>query len=226
MIEKAPKVVRLTVVRPGAILAFVAALPIAAGISFAAAPRASRDSLWRLAITSQDRARLRNWREAWVLGLEQARAAGEGDTIAREGVLLDPDAGLENPALPDGDYACRTIKLGHKTAGQLAYVAYPAFRCRMAGDRFVKLSGSQRPEGHVWPFDPLRMIFLGAMALGDEPRALDYGRDADRDMLGVVERIGPKRWRLVLPQPTWESQIDVVELVPVAAGASPPAGGA
>ena len=28
-----------------------------------------------------------------------------------------------------------------------------------------------------------------------------YGRDAERDMAGFVERIGDNRWRLVLPYP-------------------------
>ena len=39
-------------------------------------------------------------------------------------------------------------------------------------------------------------------------------QDATRDVAGVVERIGPQRWRLVLPYPRFESLIDVVELVP------------
>jgi hypothetical protein len=44
---------------------------------------------------------------------------------------------------------------------------------------------------------------------------MDYGRDANRDMAGIVQRIGPRRWRLVLPYPHFESLLDVVELVPV-----------
>jgi hypothetical protein len=41
-----------------------------------------------------------------------------------------------------------------------------------------------------------------------------YGRDADRDLAGWVERVGERRWRLILPYPRFESTIDVVELVP------------
>jgi hypothetical protein len=33
-------------------------------------------------------------------------------------------------------------------------------------------------------------------------------------MAGVVERIGERRWRLVLPYPAFESTIDIVELIP------------
>ena len=60
----------------------------------------------------------------------------------------------------------------------------------------------------------MRQVFLGTMALGDELGALQYGLDETRDVAGYVERIGDKRWRLVMPQPHYESQLDVMELVP------------
>jgi hypothetical protein len=50
----------------------------------------------------------------------------------------------------------------------------------------------------------------------DETRPLEYGLDATRDMVGAVQRIGDKRWRLILPYPRFESVMDVVELTPVA----------
>ena len=31
---------------------------------------------------------------------------------------------------------------------------------------------------------------------------------------GILERIGPERWRLVLPRPRWEATLTVVELRP------------
>ena len=100
----------------------------------------------------------------------------------------------------------------------LNFVAYPQFTCRIRPERGVqglaKLSGSQRPVGLVYPADALRLVFLGTLMLGDETRALQYGGDPDRDMAGYVERIGPRRWRLILPRPRYESQIDVIELVP------------
>ena len=52
--------------------------------------------------------------------------------------------------------------------------------------------------------------------LGDETRALDYGRDSERDMAGAIERIGAERWRLVLPYPRFESMLDLVEITPAA----------
>jgi len=60
----------------------------------------------------------------------------------------------------------------------------------------------------------MREVFLGTLVLGDEGRAMQYGRDPDRDVAGFVERIGPNRWRMLMPRPHFESQIDVLELVP------------
>ena len=57
-------------------------------------------------------------------------------------------------------------------------------------------------------------LCLGTMMFGDEKKPIDYGRDDGRDMAGYVERVGEKRWRLVLPWPKFESIVDVVELVP------------
>ena len=37
-----------------------------------------------------------------------------------------------------------------------------------------------------------------------------------RDMAGVLERIGPFKWRLVIPWPQSTSKLDVFELTPVA----------
>jgi hypothetical protein len=50
--------------------------------------------------------------------------------------------------------------------------------------------------------------------LGDETRAMQYGEDRMRDVAGYVERIGPERWRLIMPEPHFESRMDVMELVP------------
>ena len=54
-------------------------------------------------------------------------------------------------------------------------------------------------------------MYLGAVAWGDEGPAV-YGRDPERDQVDVVERIGPQRWRLVLPFPQQESTLDIIEL--------------
>ena len=178
----------------------------------------SPTSEWRIAATGADRQRLRDWRSSFVEALAKARAGGHGAAIATEGVLLDPDAAIGGAPIPNGDYRCRVIKLGAKQPGLLDYVSYPAFNCRIRQDRqlqgFAKMSGSQRPVGVIFPGDAIRQIFLGTLVLGDEKRAMQYGRDPDRDLAAFVERIGPARWRMVLPRPAFESTLDVIELIP------------
>lgn len=186
----------------------------------AAVPATAAVSTWRDVATDADRERVRKWRNAWVKALEQAKAGGHGADVASEGVLLDPDAALPDAAPPPGDYRCRTLKVGTRGGGSLAWVAYPFFACRIAAApeggtfEFAKLSGSQRPLGRFYPDSRTRLVFLGTLQLGDEQGALRYGHDRDRDMAGLVERIGERRWRLVFPYPAFESTLDVIELLP------------
>ena len=199
-----------------------ALLPLAA---CAAVPR-TRDAPvassteWRVVATSSDRGRLRDWRTAFTRALDQARKAGHSADIEREGRLLEPDAALGPVPIPNGNYKCRVIKVGAKSEGLLDYIAYPPFDCRIeqqgALQSFTKLTGSQRHVGLIFPDSPLRQVFLGTLVLGDENRAMEYGRDPDRDLAGWVARVGDNRWRLILPFPRYESTIDVVELVPAA----------
>lgn len=180
-------------------------------------PQSTAVTDWRTVATEDDRQRLRDWRTAFTSALDQVRAAGHGAEIESEGVLLQPDAALGGP-IPSGEYRCRAIKVGAKSEGMLAYVSYPAFRCRISAQgsfqHFDKLSGSQRPHGTIYPADQLRGAFLGTMVLGDETIAYQYGRDPERDLAGWVERIGDHRWRIIFPYPHYESTLDVVELVP------------
>ena len=171
---------------------------------------------WQQAATEADRARLRDWRTAFIRAIEQARAGGHAADVQREGVLLDPDAALGGP-IPNGNYRCRVVKVGAKSEGLLNYIAYPAFRCRIEqgkAQRFTKLTGSQRHVGLIYPGDQLRSVFLGTMVLGDETGAYQYGVDPERDLAGWVERIGDKRWRIVFPYPHYESTLDLIELTP------------
>ena len=181
-------------------------------------PEWSRD--WHNVATDYDRARLRDWRKSFADALASARAAGHGAEIAREGVLLDPDAALGGGPIPNGMYACRVIKVGAKSPGMLDYVTYPAFTCRVRQERdiqgFAKLTGSQRQVGLIFPGDAIRQVFLGTLVLGDEREAMQYGQDKSRDVPGYVERIGHNRWRLVMPAPAFESKVDVIELIPAA----------
>ncbi|MDJ0278013.1 DUF4893 domain-containing protein [Sphingomonas sp. 2R-10] len=184
--------------------------------SGAAAPARPDGDDWRRVATPADRDRLRRWRDAWLTALPRARTADPG-AIAAQGALFVPDAALTGGALPAGRYRCRVYKLGGAGSAMRDFTAYPAFDCVIRDEgrvrSFYKETGSQRPVGLLFP-DGDRTVFLGTLLLGDERAALQYGQDRDRDMAGVLERIGERRWRLVLPYPRFESLLDVVELVP------------
>ncbi|KQY72821.1 MULTISPECIES: DUF4893 domain-containing protein [unclassified Brevundimonas] len=174
---------------------------------------------WRGVVTAADRDRYARRDAAWSLALQQARRqAGSGDLRAL-GDLIDPDIRRAPVAPPPGDYRCRTVKLGSQGGEQgLGYVVYGWFACRIErtprGLKFSKLTGSQRPGGLLFPENDRQMILLGSLALAEEPAANSYGQRPDRDLIAVLERIGDRRWRLVLPWPRAESNLDVIELVP------------
>lgn len=179
---------------------------------------ASAGSDWRSAATEHDRDRLRHWRDAWVDALALANRGGHADDIAGGGALFEPDAALPGAEPPPGDYICRTVKLGRARPATRDYIAYPALPCRIARWsgrlHFTRLTGPQRQAGTIFPDNGRRMVFLGTLMLGDERRALRYGRDRERNLIGVVERIGARRWRIAFPRPHYESLLDVIELVP------------
>ena len=176
---------------------------------------------WREIASESDRVRLRDWRTAFTGALGAATRAGHAGDIAREGALLQPDAALGG-GVPNGVYRCRVIKVGAKSEGNLDYVSYPPFVCRVTQQGplqgFAKITGSQRIVGLIFPNDAVRQVLLGTLVLGDEGSALQYGEDETRNVAAYVERIGPDRWRLVMPRPHFESQLDVMELVPLPQG--------
>jgi hypothetical protein len=179
---------------------------------------AQKSAAWREIVTEDDRGRLRDWRSNFAAALAATRKSGHSAEIEREGALLDPDAALGG-GIPNGGYRCRVIKLGAKAAGNLDYVAYPTFTCRVQAERslqrLTKLDGSQRYVGLIFSGDAMRGVFLGTLVLGDETQFLQYGQDETRDIAGYVERIGPRRWRLIMPKPHFESRLDVMELAPL-----------
>lgn len=173
---------------------------------------------WRAVANDADRARLDRLDAAWREGLQDARQAGFGDDIRALGALADPDAGLSGRLQPPpGEYSCRTIKLG-RIARYGGYLSYPGFRCVVeltpGGDLILtKITGSQRTRGLIYPDTEDRLVFLGAQAWGaGETGYPNYGQQPERDQIGVIERIGDTRWRLVLPWPKQESKLDILEL--------------
>ena len=174
---------------------------------------------WRGVVTAPDRDRYSRRAAAWSLALQQAeRQPGSGD-LTGLGDLIEPRAARPPVAPPPGDYRCRTVKLGSQGGEEgLGYVVYGWFACRIEqtpnGLKFSKLTGSQRPGGLLFTENDRQMVMLGSMALASEPPANSYGQRPDRDLVAVLERIGERRWRLVIPWPQAESNLDLIELVP------------
>jgi hypothetical protein len=180
----------------------------------------AKSNAWKAIATADDEDRLARLDSAWQQALTEA-GKSYGPEIRKEGALLRPHAGLPRPAPTPGSYNCRLIKLGQAAPRTRAYESFKPFFCyvEVEGDllTIVKQTGSQRPAGRLWEDDdPSRLIFLGSLTLGNEDQPLAYGDDPKRNMAGVLERIGPFRWRLVIPWPQSASKLDVFELTPVA----------
>lgn len=173
---------------------------------------------WRKVANDADRARLDRLDAAWREALRDARQAGFRAEIRGLGALAQPDAGQTGRLQPPpGEYSCRTIKLG-RIGEYGGYLSYPGFRCVVeltpGGDLILtKVTGSQRTRGLIYPDTDGRLVFLGAQAWGSgETGYPNYGQQPERDQIGVIERIGDNRWRLVLPWPKQESKLDILEL--------------
>ncbi|WP_299014935.1 DUF4893 domain-containing protein [uncultured Caulobacter sp.] len=192
---------------------FVAALALSI---LAAGPASAASGDWRSDADRADIRRVERLDEAWNAALSEARAQGHGRELTRLGALADPRVSLPRPQPTPGAYRCRTIKLGSQNGGP-GLVAYGWFRCRVAltpgGDLVLeKVTGSQRQAGHLYPEASRRLVFLGAVAWGSGEGRAQYGRDRERDQVGVFERIGTGRYRLALPWPRQESKLDLLEL--------------
>lgn len=187
----------------------------------AASEPPARGDAWLNVASAEDADRIQRLDAAWTAALGEARTAGfEGD-IRSEGNLLKPSAGLARPAPTPGSYNCRLVRLGRYTRKTRAYEKFKPFFCYVEVDgellTIVKQTGSERPAGRLWEdASASRLIFLGSIALGNEDQPRAYGENKARDMAGVLERIGPFKWRLVIPWPRAQSKLDVFELTPVA----------
>lgn len=183
-----------------------------------AAERGPESVSWRSVVTEQDRGRIRNWYSSWQVAIADAEAKGDDGKVQAMGSLLSATSAINQPNLPVGLYRCRIIKVGAKRRATLGFSIYDWGQCRVDGagdDRtFVKLDGPQRTSGRLYADGFSREIFLGTLSLSDEQANIPYGSDRMRDMAGIVERIADSRWRIILPEPSYESLLDVIELVP------------
>ena len=187
--------------------------------SVVAEPETKAD-VWMDVATDVDESKLGRLGLAWQSGLGDALPRFKSQVDA-EGELLEPLAALPRPAPTPGSYNCRMVRLGSTKEDEPAFERFKPFFCYVQVEQdlltIVKQTGSQRPAGRLWEDDRAdRLIFRGSLALGNEELPLAYGEDSKRDMAGVFERIGPFRWRLVIPFPEGGAKLHVFELTPVA----------
>lgn len=175
---------------------------------------------WRKVASADDAFNLSRLDQAWRLGRAEAEDKGFATQVEALGPLVDPDAGqADRLQPPPGPYRCRTLKLGTKNETGSALVVYPFFRCSVeltpGGDLVLtKTTGSQRTRGLLYPDTDLRLVFVGAQAWGaDEAGFPRYGQQLVRDQVGVLERIGANRWRMVVPFPRVDSTLEILELI-------------
>jgi hypothetical protein len=170
---------------------------------------------WRSVASAADADRIGALDQQWTLAWEEAKPRF-ATALAREGDLLRADAALERVMPPPGRYSCRVVRLGGAPAS--AFQPFNSQFCFIGVDEelttFVKETGTQRPAGRLWPDGDRRLIFLGTDAGPGTAPASPYGDDPKRNLTGVMERVGPFRWRLVLMAATPGVRLDVIELVP------------
>jgi len=181
----------------------------------------SKSDIWKGVASVRDQDRIDRLGLAWQQALMDAKPRF-ASAIKSEGALLEPRSALPRPEPTPGSYNCRMVSLGSGAGKSPPFEKFKPFFCYVLVDdagvlTIVKQTGSRRPAGRLWEDDdPNRMVFLGSLALGDEKEPLAYGDDPERDTAGVFERIGPFRWRLVLPWPQIGGKLHVFELTPVA----------
>lgn len=175
---------------------------------------------WRKIVSADDAAKLGRLNEAWRLGRAEAEEKGFAQQVEALGGLVDPNAGLSGRLQPGpGTYRCRAIKLGTNGPGGPGYLEHPFFGCTIeltpGGDLVLtRTTGLQRTRGLLYPDTDRRLIYIGAQASSPEATGVPrYGEQRLRDQVGVFERIGSARWRLVLPWPRADSKLEILELV-------------
>lgn len=173
---------------------------------------------WRGALQPADLDRLTRLSAAWSEALAVARSAGATRRVRAEGELLSPLAALPRVSLPPGSYRCRLIRIGASRQGRGAYTALGPYFCFVgaegANPPFIQQTGPDRTWGSLYDEGDRRQILLGARARGAEKLLPNYGDRAERDVVGVVERIGNFRYRIVMPWPRSGAMLEVMELVP------------
>lgn len=173
---------------------------------------------WLAVASERDVESLEHLPLAWEAAMAEVRRVGVTRRAEAEGALLDPEGALDWPAPSPGAYRCRMIRIAQDAPRGRTLTAYPEHFCHVGahGDRLylTKETGTERPFGYLWPdSDPRRIIFLGALLSNDRDEPPPYGSEPESDVVGVFERVGSLRFRLVIPR-LEEGILDVFEYRP------------
>lgn len=175
---------------------------------------------WRAVAKPEDQVRIDALAATWrtAKGGLKGRSARR---VTAEGALIDPDRTLPGVLPPNGTYHCRLLRFGGAAsfrtfAPDLCYVLVEG-----ANTVFVKQTGENLPSGWLMPDGDRRLVFLGTFRPPGTSVVAPYGKGAGRDIAGVLERVGAKRWRLVMAEAGQGARLDVYELVPFSPGSQP-----
>lgn len=176
---------------------------------------------WKAIASDDDVARVAALPQTWQTLFVGARAR-RARLVDAHGTLLKLDAALDFPTPPPGSYRCKLIRLRPGTRRTAPISALGESFCHVRGESeqrlaFSKQTGTELPAGWLYPDGDRRFILLGARQRRAGETSLAYGEDKTRDIAGVLERIGPFRWRLMIQGTGTQPSLDIYELTPVPA---------
>jgi hypothetical protein len=162
-------------------------------------PAAASAQDWMAPLKPTDRARIENLAASREKALGLA-SAGKAEDLRAVRALLSAEAQPLDPAKLEGPWRCRSFELG----GISPLTVNPFFSCRIRREGgalwLEKTTGSVLRRARLDRVDDRRMLMFGAYrAAGEKPKP--YGADDYRDEAGILERIGPDRLRVELPEP-------------------------
>lgn len=183
---------------------------------------------WRRVADAADRGRIDALDTTWAAALADA-ARTDAAALKQEGDLLQPAVALPAVTPTPGLYSCRSVRLGQpvpRLRTGRGFARFKAFDCVVTAEgaqlSFTKIGGTNRPGGYLWPQTEQRMVFLGGTYEGQGNGASAYGGEPSRNRLGVIERYGEFRWRLVLLNQPPLPPVEIIDLVPAVAVAARP----
>jgi len=174
---------------------------------------------WQDAASAFDANRLAKLSESKAKGLAEAEHGASASDLAIIHGVLDAAPTQASDRELEGNWRCRTIKLG----GMTPDVIYGWFRCKISDDggalRFRKVSGSQRANGTLYSDQSGALVYLGASNVANEPEHHYSGGGNSAgapatpdDQIGLLISTGQNSARLELPYPVQESTFDIIEL--------------